>query len=561
MADFDSARDALERGLTIARREHDIVLETRIVTYSSEIHMYNLEYRQALEEGLKAIELARRSDDRLREAYARHTVAHALCLLGEVEDALRQAESALELAENLGNQTVLVSVLWVTSLAHSLKGQWQAAREFADRSLQLSPKGGRILAMRVALEYQVGNWDEANAFFRRHIEVTSTTGLGAASLAYGMQAVIMTLGTQAAELITDLEHARTIAERLLSSPTRLPNSEYAARMALGLIAVKDGDAAAAAETYTALSSAQIHLTAFSAAISNDRILGLLSQTIGQLDDAATHFEEAMAFSRKAGYRPELAWTCYDYAQMLVAREREGDREKAVTLLDESLAISSDLGMRPLMERVLARKMGLQGIDVSSPETSIDIVASAVEIERPDLQSHAAPDGTVTVMFTDIEGSTAMTERLGDQGWMALLRRHNDTVRRQIATHEGFEVKSQGDGFMVAFASAGNALRCSIAIQRALAAHEAGDEREVVRVRIGLHTGEAIKEGEDFFGRSVILAARIASQASGGQILVSALLRSLLEGSTEFSFGPPNDVTLKGLAGTHRVFDVMWPNAE
>ena len=332
-------------------------------------------------------------------------------------------------------------------------------------------------------------------------------------------------------------------------------------MAVGLIAVNEGDAAAAAEAYTTLSTARTHLTAFSAAISNDRMLGRLAQTMGQLDDAASHFEEAMAFSRKAGYHPELAWTCYDYAQMLLAHEREGDRQRAATLLDESLAISSELGMRPLMEHVLASKMGLQGIDISSPNTSIDIVASAVEIERPDLQSHAAPDGTVTVMFTDIEGSTAITERLGDQRWMALLRRHNDIVRRQIATHHGFEVKSQGDGFMVAFASAGSALRCSTAIQRALAAYGAGDEREAIRVRIGLHTGEAIREGEDFFGRSVILAARIASQATGEQILVSSLLRSLLEGSTEFSFGPPNDVTLKGLAGSHRVFDVSWEDTE
>ena len=115
----------------------------------------------------------------------------------------------------------------------------------------------------------------------------------------------------------------------------------------------------------------------------------------------------------------------------------------------------------------------------------------------------------------------------------------------------------GDGFMVAFASAGSALRCSAAIQKALAALAESDDREVIRVRIGLHTGEAIKEGEDFFGRSVILAARIASQATGGQILVSSLLRALLEGSTEFSFGSPEDVTLKGMAGSHTVFDVRW----
>ncbi|MEE8159771.1 MAG: tetratricopeptide repeat protein, partial [Dehalococcoidia bacterium] len=87
----------------------------------------------------------------------------------------------------------------------------------------------------------------------------------------------------------------------------------------------------------------------------NRLLGLLSQTMGNLDQAAAHFEDALAFCRKAGYRPELAWACCDYADMLRERGAAGDRTKAVSLLDESLAISSELGMRPLMERVLSRR--------------------------------------------------------------------------------------------------------------------------------------------------------------------------------------------------------------
>ena len=87
----------------------------------------------------------------------------------------------------------------------------------------------------------------------------------------------------------------------------------------------------------------------------DRILGLLSHTMGNLDRSAEHFEDALAFCRKAGYSPELAWTCCDYADTLRGRDADGDRAKAEALLDESLAISSELGMRPLMERVLSRR--------------------------------------------------------------------------------------------------------------------------------------------------------------------------------------------------------------
>ena len=108
--------------------------------------------------------------------------------------------------------------------------------------------------------------------------------------------------------------------------------------------------------------------------------------------------------------------------------------------------------------------------------------------------------------------------------------------------------------MVAFSSARHALECAIAIQQAMVAQQS---EEPVKVRIGLHTGEAIKEGEDFFGKSVILAARIASEAQGGQILVSSLLNALVESSGEFEFGDAVEVVLKGLAGSHQVFDVKW----
>ena len=84
-------------------------------------------------------------------------------------------------------------------------------------------------------------------------------------------------------------------------------------------------------------------------------MGLLAHTIGKLDDAAAHFEESLGFCRKAGYRPELGLTCCDYAETLLKRDNSGDRERATVLLDESLQISRELGMRPLMERVLSHR--------------------------------------------------------------------------------------------------------------------------------------------------------------------------------------------------------------
>jgi hypothetical protein len=127
---------------------------------------------------------------------------------------------------------------------------------------------------------------------------------------------------------------------------------------------------------------------------------------------------------------------------------------------------------------------------------IERIAADVERSRPDLTS-LAPNGTATILFTDIEGSTQLTERLGDREWMSLLREHNDIVRAQAAMHSGFEVKSQGDGFMLAFASARDAVSCAIGIQRALADRDPAAPE--IRVRVGLHTGEPIREADDFYG--------------------------------------------------------------
>jgi class 3 adenylate cyclase len=183
------------------------------------------------------------------------------------------------------------------------------------------------------------------------------------------------------------------------------------------------------------------------------------------------------------------------------------------------------------------------------------IAADVGKARPDLSRAVAADGTVTVLFTDIEGSTKLTEALGDDEWLRVLRGHNAIVRDQVAAYSGFEVKSQGDGFMLVFASPLDALTCAIGIQRTLMRSPSIGYR--LRVRIGLHTGEPIREADDFYGNAVNLAARIAAEARGGEILVSALVRQQTEPSGEFTFGDPTDVELKGLSGMHRLSSVRW----
>jgi class 3 adenylate cyclase len=151
----------------------------------------------------------------------------------------------------------------------------------------------------------------------------------------------------------------------------------------------------------------------------------------------------------------------------------------------------------------------------------------------------------------------MTEQLGDLRAHERLTAHNQILRGQLAAHGGYEVKSQGDGFMVAFAGAGRALRCAIALQRAFADHCRSRPDEPIQVHIGLNTGEVLKDGDDFLGRTVILASRIAGEARSGEILVSSVVKALADGSGEFMFDVPRDVSLKGVSQPQTVYPVVW----
>ena len=135
--------------------------------------------------------------------------------------------------------------------------------------------------------------------------------------------------------------------------------------------------------------------------------------------------------------------------------------------------------------------------------------------------------------------------------------HNSIVRRRLNEFDGYEVKSMGDGFMLAFSSARMGIMCAVAIQRDLQLYNEEQEREAILVRMGLHTGEVIKEGEDYFGRNVILASRISAVAREDQVLVSALLKGLVDSLRDFEFGDPMRVDLKGLAGTTVVYPVNY----
>ena len=175
-------------------------------------------------------------------------------------------------------------------------------------------------------------------------------------------------------------------------------------------------------------------------------------------------------------------------------------------------------------------------------------------ERP-----AEPEqlGTMTVVFTDMEGSTALRQRVGEKRFSDMLAAYEALLRECVAAHGGLEEKAVGDGHMLAFPGARGALRYAVALQRALSA----DDALPFEVRMGLHSGDVERQGTEMRGRVLAKAARISAQARGGEILVSRVVRELagLDESSEIWFDEGREVELRGLRGRHELLPVRWEN--
>jgi class 3 adenylate cyclase len=164
--------------------------------------------------------------------------------------------------------------------------------------------------------------------------------------------------------------------------------------------------------------------------------------------------------------------------------------------------------------------------------------------------------TITIMFTDIIESTALTERLGDSLMRSVLRTHDAIIRRQMHAHSRTEVKALGDGFMITFPSAKTGAECALAIQRELLDFNTSNPTVIVGVRIGLSVGEPIQEESDLFGHAVNLAARVNDLAGPGQIFVSEIVQSLLSVTGDGNLREVGTFELKGISEPQRIFEIV-----
>lgn len=246
-------------------------------------------------------------------------------------------------------------------------------------------------------------------------------------------------------------------------------------------------------------------------------------------------------------------------QLAAARQRIEELEQAAAAPAETVGPRSPravqaagAAMRTAVETVSrVREHGVRSTALASVD---DFIRWAIA-DRQQIARVAGPDGTVTIMFSDIEGSTGLNSELGDTEWVKLLAAHDQLVRTWVDKHRGLIVKNQGDGYMVVFSTPELAVHASLDIQRALGAKRQRSRRlrrTPIRVRIGLHTGTAIERDGDWFGSNVAMAARVAAMADGGEVLVTEEIARTLEETPGLRFTEQEAVELKGLPGTHRL---------
>jgi len=238
-------------------------------------------------------------------------------------------------------------------------------------------------------------------------------------------------------------------------------------------------------------------------------------------------------------------------RLLVGSRQEADELRQRTDTRNQLLS----GGREAVKRVwnTANIMRKEGFG-AAVRSSIEDLADWAEVERPDL-ARVTPDGRVVILFSDIEESTALNERIGDRAWVRLIGAHDKLISGLVKQRSGHVVKSQGDGYMIAFARAEQAVRCGIDVQHALHKSAKRKREEDIRVRIGIHMGRSVRRGDDLFGRNVAMAARVAAQAVGGEVLVSQPVRDAVSDCDDIRFDEGRDAELKGFSGSYRLFAV------
>jgi class 3 adenylate cyclase len=520
IGDAQRAREYLEKSLRIAK-ENDLYAYRASASMGAYLLENEARYTEALgyfEEGMK---MAEKVGDLPWQSRLRSLAALANYYLGAYPEAERGASKGLELDRRLKFEGHIANPTIVMGLITMARGDLDDAARWFEEGLQFARRAGdhqQIFLARygqawVALQSDDGK--RAGEALRTALEACERAGL----VPWTVE-VLALMGEHAAsegrldEAEANAEEVRRVAAQLAHPPG------WARRDDLN----------------------------------------------GALAEAREHNEEAEAEYRKAAEvwkqteRPlDRGRSMLRRAQVLLQLDK---RAEALKLFDETIGVFQELGASREVQRALSAKLGVTkegGAPQIPIDSSVELLLPVSKKDQQRVQDQASPEGIVTIMYTDTVGSTRQRVLVGDDAAQEILRIHNRILREAVRTHDGFEAKSMGDGFMFVFSSARKALEAAIEAQRKIEAHNREHADKPIAIRIGLNAGEAIREEDDFFGLSVVIAARLENKAGEGEIYVSEVLRNLVGSVGGFRFEDKGRLRLKGLDGTHRVYSVLWQN--
>jgi class 3 adenylate cyclase len=520
---------------------------------------FQADYEGAVAHYDRALEIAERTGDRDLQGMSLHDKGHALCLLGRVREGMALLDEAM--ASVVGGELEPAAAGYVycgmIGLCSKL-GDYRRASEWTEATLRWCERQSVPAFPGVCRVHKAELWRLRGSFTKAEEEARLAceelprfnflSGLGPANHEIG-------------EVRRRLGDFRGAEEAY----TRAHEFGYNPQPALALLRLAQGKVeTAAAGIRQALDEAggnrclQVRLLAAEVEIAlSAGDVDRATSAADQLESIVGEFEAESLHAIAAGVRgavrlaqgdpsgalrdlrrAQQAWqgidAPYEVAEvrLLLADTHEalGDQDAAVMEARAARDAFAKLGARPAAERAAALLGRL------SPAA-----------ERPER-------ATRTFMFTDIVKSTDLLGVIGDEAWEDLLAWHDQTLRSLFASHGGEVAHHTGDGFFVAFEDAALALSCAVAVQRALADHRR-QHGFALRVRIGIHAGEATRRGQDYSGGTVHTAARIAGAGEGDEILASE--ETVAAAGRGFAVADTRGLTLKGIADPVRVATVDW----
>jgi class 3 adenylate cyclase len=504
----------------------------------------------------RAVDISLRFEDPDLRAFAAMYRGMILIDRGQVEDGWAPLEdvSAAALGGELGAYTTGVVFCNVISTCRDL-ADYRRASEWADAATRWCERQairgfpGVCRVHRAEIMRLVGSWTEAASELERACDELSTFSaphaaaafheLGEVRLRMGDLASAEEAFRQADEMGEDPQPGRAL---LLLRRGKLDAAASSIRRSLDdaelqlhrarLLPVQAEIALKASDPTTAIAAAE-ELDAIANSFKTDAIRaaaawahGLAALAGGEAAAAVRALRKARQLWREVDAPFEAARSSAMLADALVA---DGDPEAAVLELESARSAFERLGANPDAERAAER---LEALRRSPAERTV---------------------ARKTFMFTDIVGSTALLEAIGDEAWNDLRRWHDETLRDSVAANGGEEVDHTGDGFFVSFDDAGSAVSCAREIQRRLSEHRR-DHGFAPQVRIGLHAAEATRAGSNYVGMGVHTAARVGAVAEAGEIVASATSVDGLEG---LELVDRRSVALKGIAESVEIVSIGW----